>query len=253
MEKLSVLIPAYNNEKIIRQCLESIKWADEILVCDSFSTDQTLEIAKEYGAKIIQHEYANSARQKNWAIPQCRYDWVFVMDTDEELEEGAKEEILHFLKNPPLGVDASRLARKNMILGKWMTVMGLWPDYVTRLFKKTARYQEKEVHADVMVSNPFTFKHAIIHHSTPTLSKQIGYLDRYTRYQADEFVKQGRRFRWWRILFRPPAAFFYYFFYKKGFTAGFRGFFLSVHAATYSFYTYAKLWELEELNLRKSP
>ncbi len=247
MERLTVLIPTYNNETIIRACLESVKWADEILVCDSYSTDRTLEIARAYGARIIQHEYINSAMQKNWAIPQCRHDWVLLIDTDEQLEDGLMEEIINFLSDSPSDVNACRMRRKNMILGKWLTELGLWPDYVTRLFRKDrARYEDKEVHADIIVPGQVkTFKHAFIHHGTPSLSKQIGYLDRYTSYQADEFVKQGRRFSWWRFLFRPPTAFFYYFFWKKGFTAGFRGFFLSVHFAIYSFYVYAKLWEME--------
>ena len=97
MEKLSVLIPTYNNESIIRNCLESIRWADEILICDSFSTDRTLAIAREYRARIIQHEYINSAKQKNWAIPQCRCEWVLLVDTDEQLEDGLQQEIQDFL------------------------------------------------------------------------------------------------------------------------------------------------------------
>ena len=247
MEKLTVLIPTYNNETIIRACLESIKWADEILVCDSYSTDRTLEIARSYGARIVQHEYINSAMQKNWAIPQCRHNWVLLIDTDEQLEDGLKQEIITFLFDLPSDINACRMRRKNMILGRWLTVSGLWPDYVTRLFRKDiARYGDKEVHADIIAHGRVkTFKHAFIHHGTPSLSKQIGYLDRYTRYQADEFVKQGRRFSWKRFLLRPPAAFLYYFFWKKGFTAGFRGFFLAAHFAIYSFYTHAKLWEME--------
>ena len=139
------------------------------------------------------------------------------------------------------------MPRKNIILGQWFKVMDLWPDYQTRLFRRdVARYEDKEVHADIVVPGQvLTFKHAFIHHGTPSLSKQIGYLDRYTRYQADEFEKQGRSFGWWRLLLRPPAAFFYYYFLRRGFTAGFRGLFLSVHAAVYSFYTYSKLWEKE--------
>jgi glycosyltransferase involved in cell wall biosynthesis len=247
MKKLSVLIPTYNNEAIIRNCLESIKWADEILICDSYSTDHTLEIAQAYNARIIQHEYINSAKQKNWAIPQCRYEWVLLIDTDEQLEAGLREEIQTFLTNPSPNVDACRMPRKNMILGQWLKVMNLWPDYVTRLFRRDiARYEDKEVHADIVVPGQvLTFRHAFIHHGTPSLSKQIGYLDRYTGYQADEFEKQGRTFSWWHLILRPAAAFLYYYFYKKGFTAGFRGFFVSVQIAIYSFYTYAKLWEKE--------
>src|SRR5258708_36958369 len=92
-EKLSVLLPTYNNAAIVRATLESVKWADEILVVDSFSTDATLDICREYGARIIQHEYINSAKQKNWAAPQCTHEWVLQIDTDEVLEPGLQEEV----------------------------------------------------------------------------------------------------------------------------------------------------------------
>src|SRR3979490_376106 len=91
--QLSILLPTFNNAATVRVTLESAKWADEILVVDSFSTDNTLQICQEYGARIIQHEYINSARQKNWAAPQCRHEWILQIDTDEILESGAREEI----------------------------------------------------------------------------------------------------------------------------------------------------------------
>ena len=99
-EKVTAIIPTFNNEKIIRRCLESVRWADEILVIDSFSTDATLDICREYGARIIQHEYINSALQKNWAILQAKHDWIFLLDTDEYLEDGLGDEIFDALNNP---------------------------------------------------------------------------------------------------------------------------------------------------------
>src|SRR5258705_2751557 len=96
---ISILLPTFNSAATVRETLESVKWADEILVVDSFSTDRTLEICREYGARIIQHEYLNSARQKNWAAPQCRNDWVLQIDTDEILESGTREEIEDALRS----------------------------------------------------------------------------------------------------------------------------------------------------------
>jgi glycosyltransferase involved in cell wall biosynthesis len=81
--KLTALIPTFNEQEMIRDCLESVRWADEILVVDSFSRDKTLDIANEYGARILQHEYQNSAAQKNWAIPQATHEWVLLVDSDE--------------------------------------------------------------------------------------------------------------------------------------------------------------------------
>ncbi len=123
--KLSVLLPTFNNAEIIRPTLESVKWADEILVVDSFSTDSTLDICREYGAHIIQHEYIQSAKQKNWAIPQCAHEWVLQVDTDEVLEPGLREELETVLANPPGSVDGFRINFKHQVLGDWLRVCGL--------------------------------------------------------------------------------------------------------------------------------
>ena len=255
-QPVTALIPCFNNQDIIERCLQSVAWADEILICDSRSSDSTLEIARKYTDRIIQHEYVNSAKQKNWAIPQATHPWVLLVDTDEIILPALRSEIEQFLAAPPASVDACRIARQNMILGRWVRDVNLWPDYVTRLFRRdTARYLEKQVHADIDVAGCIhTFGEPLIHYGTPCFSKQISQLDRYTRYQADEyFFKLGRRFSWGRALTRPAGAFLYYYLYRRGYRHGFRGFFLAAHAAIYSFYTYAKLWEIEALDLERSP
>jgi glycosyltransferase involved in cell wall biosynthesis len=255
-QPLTVLVPCFNNQDIIARCLDSVVWADEILICDSFSTDRTLEIARRYTDRIIQHEYINSAKQKNWAIPQATHEWVLLVDTDEVISPELRREIERFLAAPPANVSACQIARRNMILGQWVRDLNLWPDYAMRLFRRDlARYQKKEVHADMVAPGcTHTFQEPLTHYGTPSWSKQIGYLDRYTRYQADEYYfKLGRRFTWWRALTRPPGAFLYYYFYRRGYRYGFRGFFLAAHFAIYSFYTYAKLWEIDELKLERSP
>src|SRR5690242_9845764 len=105
MSKLSVLLPTYNEEAVLTDCLESIKWADEILVVDSYSTDKTLDIVRSYGARIIQHEYVNSAKQKNWAIPQCSYEWVLQIDADERVDAELECEIRKVLADPNCAFD----------------------------------------------------------------------------------------------------------------------------------------------------
>ncbi len=245
MEKLSVLLPTFNSQELIRDCLEAFRWADEILVVDSFSTDQTLDICKEYGARIIQHEYVNSAKQKNWAIPQCAHEWVLQVDTDERLEEGAREEIEAVLRDPSPDVDGYRFPFKHHILGEWIRVAGLYPEYHLRLFRKaTGRFQDREVHAHVQVPGRVeTMSHHFLHYGMPTLSKQLANLDRYSRYEADELAKRGRGAGAFDLVARPWIAFFYRFILQRGFTAGFRGFVISIHAAISVFYANAKLWE----------
>jgi glycosyltransferase involved in cell wall biosynthesis len=252
---LSVLVPTYNNEQTIRRTLESIMWADEILVIDSFSSDRTLEICQEYTSRIVQHEYINSAKQKNWAIPQCRYEWVLHIDSDERLEDDAQVELRNVILHAKHDTHAFRLARKNHVLGVWIKSGGIYHDYQTRLFRRDeGRFEDKEVHAHLKVPGQIeTLNTHILHDGMSTISKQLHNIDRYARYQADELRKQGRRFRWYHLVFRPFLVFGYYFFWKRGFMAGYRGFFIAVISATFDFWAHAKLWELQEMGLDKSP
>jgi glycosyltransferase involved in cell wall biosynthesis len=253
--QISILLPTFNSAATVRETLESVKWADEILVVDSFSTDNTLEICQEYGARIIQHEYINSARQKNWAVAQCRHEWVLQIDTDETLEPGAREEIEAALASSAESVQAFRLPRKNHILGRWMRHAGIYPDYQTRLFiRDDGRWVEREVHAHVVVRGEVqTLKHHIMHYGMPNISKQIRNLDRYTRYEADELRKQGVRFGWSRLILRPWFVFLYRYVWLKGFLEGWRGLIVCAYIGIYDFLSQAKLWELEELRLEQSP
>ena len=254
-EKLSVLLPTFNNEAIARDCLESVKWADEILVVDSFSTDHTLDICREYGARIIQHEYIQSAKQKNWAIPQCANEWVLQIDTDERLEPALAEEIQAILREPPADVNGYRMPFKHHILGEWVRVAGLYPEYHLRLFRKTAgRFEEKQVHAHVRVPGRVdTLQHHILHYGMTSISKQLGNIDRYSRYQADELNKRGKKFHWYHLAVRPFAIFGYYYFWRLGFTAGYRGLLIAMVNTTYDFWAHAKLWEVQTLGLKASP
>lgn len=246
--RVTVLIPTYNSISLLPQLFDDVKWADQILVVDSYSTDGTVEYCRERGVDVIQHEYVNSAKQKNWAIPQCQYEWVLLVDTDERLPSELQQEIQRVLAGDIAPeIDAYRIARKTIFLGKWLKSMNLWPDYQVRLFRRdVGRYEDKEVHADVQVPGYIqTLEHPLIHNATPSLSKQIGYLDRYSRYQADELEKRGQSFRWRDLLLRPVAAFLYLYLFKGGIKEGFRGLFVAFHTMAFSFFTYAKLWEKE--------
>jgi glycosyltransferase involved in cell wall biosynthesis len=254
-EKLSVLLPTYNNAALLPALFAAYAWADEIVVVDSFSTDNTLALAQAHGVRVLQRRYDQSANQKNWAIPQCAHAWILQVDTDELPEPGLREEIEQLLLTPSADIHGYRIPFKHHILGQWVRVMNLYPEYHLRLFRKaTGRFEDKEVHAHVQTPGTVgALRHHLLHYGMPTLSKQLSNLDRYSRYQADELRKRGKRFHWTHVVFRPLAVFAYYFFYKRGFTAGYRGFFLSAHNALFDFWAHAKLWELEELGLPASP
>lgn len=252
---ISVLLPTYNSAATLPDTLASISWADELLVVDSGSTDATLDLCRGHGARILQHEYINSAKQKNWALPQCRHAWVLQIDTDEQLESGLPAEIEQAIATAPAEVHAFRLPRKNHVLGCWMQHAGLYPDYQTRLLRRDAgRWADREVHAHVQVPGRVaTLRGHILHHGMPTLSRQVRNLDRYTRYEADELRKQGRRFHWSQLLLRPWLIFAHRYVWQQGFREGWRGLIVCAYLACYDFLAYAKLWELEALNLSVSP
>ena len=196
MIKISILLPTYNCENTIISTLKSIKWCDEILVVDSFSNDSTLDIVKEYGANIIQHEYINSARQKNWALQYCTHDWVFQIDSDETLEEKAEAIIRDAINNAGENTHCFKMPRKNHVLGKWVKYGGLYPDWEYRLFRKEyGKWWDREVHSRIVVSGGIgTLDTPLIHHGMPNISKQLSNLDRYTRYEADELKKKNKQF-----------------------------------------------------------
>jgi glycosyltransferase involved in cell wall biosynthesis len=253
-EKISVLLPTFDNAATIRSTLESVRWADEILVVDSFSTDTTLAICREYSARVIQHEYIQSAKQKNWAVPQCTHEWVLQIDSDEILEPGLHEEIKDVIDRGP-NVNAFRIPRKNHVLGRWMRNGGIYPDYQVRLFRRDhGRWREREVHAHLEVAGEIdTLRHHIMHYGMPNISKQLRNLDRYTRYEADEMLKQGIRFSSYRLIVGPWFVFFRRYLLMRGFCEGWRGFIVCAYLAIYDFLSQSKLWELEELHLESSP
>ncbi|HEY6042886.1 MAG TPA: glycosyltransferase family 2 protein [Anaerolineae bacterium] len=252
--RISILLPTFNDALTIRPTLESVKWADEILIVDSFSTDATLDICREFGARIIQHEYVQSAKQKNWAIPQCAFEWVLQIDTDEVLEPGLCEEIRARIKAGG-NEDGFMIPFKHYLLGEWVRTLNLYPEFHLRLFRRQAgRFEDKEVHAHVRVPGPVgTLHHHILHYGMKSISNQLRNLDRYSRYQADELRKRGKRFHWYHLALRPFAVFGYYYFWKRGFMAGYRGLTLSVLNTTFDWFAYAKLWELEAFKLDASP
>ena len=247
MAKLSVLLPTYNEANILIECLETIKWADEILVVDSYSTDSTLDIASLYNARVIQHEYITYVKQKNWAIPQCKNEWVLQIDADERLEEALQADIQEIMRNPPNDVDGYRMPFKHHVLGRWVRNMNLYPEYHLRLFRRdVGHFQDKEVDAHVAVPGEVvTLNNHFLHFGVESISQRLLPLDRYTCYEADEREKQGRQFHWVDFIGRPIAAFLFYFFLKQGFRDGFRGVILSALKADFLFWTYAKLWEKE--------
>ena len=239
----------------VRRTFESIKWADEIVVIDSFSNDNTIQIAKEYDAKVFQHKYLNSAKQKNWALQYCTHDWVFQIDSDELLESNAEDIIRNAINNACENTHCFKMPRKNHVLGKWVKYGGLYPDWEYRLFRKEyGKWWDREVHSRITVSGKIGMLDTpLIHHGMPNISKQLSNLDRYTRYEADELNKSNTKFSFVKWILGPLYIFLKRYIFLQGFRDGWRGFYLAIYASYYVFLSHTKLLELNLLKIDRSP
>ena len=252
---LTVLLPTYNCSQYIRKTLDSIKWADEIIVIDSFSDDDTIQVAKDYGAKVFQHKYINSAKQKNWALQHCTHSWVFQIDSDEQLESGVEQIIRKAINDANEDIYCFKMPRKNHVLEKWVKYGGLYPDWEYRLFRKEhGKWWNREVHSRIIVSGKIKeLKTPLLHFGMPNISKQISNLDRYTRYEADELQKKHIQFSFIKWILGPLFIFFKRYIFLQGFRDGWRGFFLAVYASFYIFVSHTKLLEIKILKIDRSP
>jgi glycosyltransferase involved in cell wall biosynthesis len=247
MEKVSVAIITQNESSSIRQCLEGVRWADEIIVVDNDSTDDTQEICRSFGARVFNEEWKGFARQKNSAIEKTRNEWVLSLDADERIPPELGREIETILTGTPW-FEGYRIARRNYFLGRWIRRCGWYPDHNLRLFRKSkGRFEERAVHEKVVVEGRVgTLKNPLEHHTYRSLSDFMKRLERYSGLAALEMRREGRSFRLRDILLRPPLTFFQMYILRAGFLEGYDGFLLSV---LYSFYTvlkYSKLKELQE-------
>jgi len=247
-EPLSVIVPTFNEERNVAACLESVRFADEILVVDSFSTDGTLEIARRMATRVLQHEYLNSAAQKNWTLPQTAHRWVLIVDADEQVSPGLEREIRGLLETGP-PCEGYVIRRLNHFHGKPIRHGGWGRDRVLRLFNRDrGRYQEKDVHAEVDVNGRVAqLKHPLLHDTFRGFADYLRKIDRYTRWGADDLHRRGRRAGPIDLAVRPPWRFVKRYLLQGGFLDGIEGLLIS-GLDTYSvFLKYARLWEKEKL------
>ncbi len=242
---LTAIIPTYNEEATLGDCLESVRFADEVLVVDSFSTDRTLEIAREHGVRILQHEYVYSARQKNWAIPRASHEWILLVDSDERVTPGLRDEILGILGGPPRH-DGYWILRANHFLGKRIRRCGWGSDKVIRLFRRdVARYEDREVHAEIDLPGPLpVLRHPLEHHSFRSFAQYFRKLQLYSEWGAAQLHKEGARAGVLEIFGRPVTRFLKMYLLRLGFLEGVHGLVLSMLGAFTVYLKYARLWEL---------
>lgn len=244
---LSVAIITMNEEANIRRTLESVRWADEIIVVDSGSTDRTVEICREFTETVICQDWMGYSKQKNLAIDRTGGDWVLSLDADEPLEPELAEEIRTIIASPS-AFDGYRIPRKTIFLGKWIRYGGWYPDLNLRLFRKgKGRFRERAVHEAISVEGTVgTTKHAIIHHTYPDITSYMARISAYSSLAVDVMAEKGiSRFKTslLNIVARPVLTFVHKYILRLGFLDGKHGLILNLFHSYYVFAKYAKAWE----------
>lgn len=247
MAKISAVIITFNEEKYIERCLKSVaRVADEIVVVDSLSTDNTSEICKSFGVRFIEKPFKGYRDQKNFALTQASYDYVLSLDADEALSPELEKSILEVKQD--FKYDGYKFNRLNSFCGKWMYHTNLFPECRIRLFnRKKAHWGRFNIHEIVILDNSSSVKFLkgnLLHWLCDSYEEIIGKMNKYTTLSAEEYFKQGIRSNKARLILSPLWRFLHSFFLKLGFIDGFDGFVVSRILASTSFLKYAKLREL---------
>ncbi len=244
MTPLSVIVIALNEERNIAECLEGVRWVDEIILVDSGSKDATVKLAGQFGAKVFVQPWESFAEAKTFAVSKSRNNWILWLDADERVPRALAVEIQELLKEPALKA-AYSVARRAYFLGRWMRYSGWYPGRVARLFDKNlAKFSSAAVHEGLMVRGEVgELRNDLLHFTDPNLYHYIQKFNRYTSLASEESFKARKRFRLLDVLLRPPWLFFKMYFLRLGFLDGVQGLILALLSSAYVFTKYAKLWE----------
>ncbi|MCH2042608.1 MAG: glycosyltransferase family 2 protein [Saprospiraceae bacterium] len=252
MPKITAIIPTYNEATNMRPLLSSLEWADEIIVIDSFSTDATVEIAKEFDVQLYQRNYVNSANQKNWVIPKASHEWIFLVDADERLTTDLVEELRDFQKNGnSQSKDAYWIGRQNFFMNQRIKYSGWRGDAVIRLFKKECRYEDKHVHAEIITTDKQIgyLNGKLEHHTYRNLNHFLRKMERYSDWAAQDYLAKVKQVGLYHLFLKPAFRFFKHYIWQRGIFDGRVGFIISALMAWGVFLRYAKI---KELKLKRS-
>jgi len=246
MPPISATIITHNEAANIGRAIRSLDCADEILVVDSGSTDATVKIASELGARTLFHPWEGFAAQKNFATAQARYEWILSLDADEELDEEARAAIREW-KESASRVGACRFARRARYLGRWILHSGWYPDWKIRLFNRTqAQWQGEYVHESVVTAGKVeTLGGEILHYTCDSLADHRKRIEFYTGLAAREMFEGGSHAGFGRRLLAPLWVFIITYFFRLGVLDGVAGFLIAWMAARYVHRKYLKLAELQ--------
>ncbi len=244
MNKISVVIIAKNEERNIQRCIESVLFADEIIVYDSGSIDQTVSIASKLGAKVLAGDWMGFGPTKRHATSLASNDWILSLDADEEVSVELKNELLQRREslNPRVGY---RLPRLSNYLGRRVYHGGWYPDYQLRLFnRQQSNWNEDVIHEKVKSESTDIFSSNLNHYVFKDIEHQVRTNNRYSTLQAVDMYQRGKKFNWFHFLTKPYVKFIECYFLKLGFLDGWVGYLIARNAAYSVLLKWAKLKEL---------
>ena len=250
MIKISVYIIAYNEGEKIRSAINSVLWADEIILADSYSQDETATIAEKMGAKVVQIEFRGFGDLRNRAMAACSHDWIFSLDADERCTPEARDEILATIELPETA-DAYFIPRRNFFMGRWIKHSGFYPDYrQPQLFKKGALdfKNDDPVHEEytIISDKPAGYlKQPIWQFPYKNLEEVAHKANKYSTLGAKKLQQRGRRAGMSTALTRGLWSFFHMYILKKGILDGWPGLVIAIGNFEGTYYKYAKLHELQ--------
>jgi glycosyltransferase involved in cell wall biosynthesis len=246
--RVTVTIITLNEAAHIADAIDSAAWADEIIVVDSGSADDTLAIARTKGARTDTRKWTGYVDQKNYAAGLASHDWIFSLDADERIPPTLSSEIRALLATEP-SHHGYRVPRVTYHLGRWIRTTDFYPDYQTRLYnRRKARWQGRHVHESVTVDGPAgQLTNELEHYSYRDLNDHLNRINAYSTLAAQQMHESGRRARAVDLLVHPPAAFLRNYLLRRGFLDGTAGLTLSIVNAYSVFLKFAKLWELQRV------
>ncbi len=249
MTDISVIIIAFNEEQNIHRCIDSIKeLASEIVVIDSMSTDRTAEICRSLGCRVIPREFDGYGTQKQFAVDQASYDWIFSIDADEVATPELQEEIRSLFSQLSIDEVGFEICFSLVYLGRRLKHGGAGSDFHLRLFNRNfGGFTKVKVHEGIEVAGKIRRLHGeVLHYSYRDLTHHLGKINYYTSRAAEGYIHEGKRFsKTWMIL-KFPISFLQFYFCKAGILDGYPGFIWSLLAALYASLKIAKSIELRE-------
>lgn len=243
--KVSAVLVCCDEEENVERCLQSLAWADEIIVVDSFSQDRTVELCRKYTSRIFQREWSGMVQQRAYAVSLAQNEWVFAIDADEVVTEKLRDEVLTRLSEDKNENSGYYIKRHPYYLGRWINHGGWYPDFKLRLFRKDKAYVGGENPHDKCFVHGKTarLKGEMIHYPYKNISRQLRTINTYSDIVSERLFRKESAFPLVKMLFKPPVKFLETYIYKLGFLDELPGFVISVLSSYYIFMKYAKLWE----------